>query len=89
MGEVLHDKVFHKYPVRQGIECRVMTSLFKGRWNVSIREWYQDGDGEWCPGNKGITIGAKHLAGVAEGITEAVSALRAAGVPLDPDEVRS
>jgi hypothetical protein len=83
MGLPLHDKVFHKYPVRQGVECRVVTSLFKGRWNISIREWYQDGDGEWCAGSKGITIGAKNLIGIEEGLKEAVSALRAAGVPLE------
>lgn len=88
MSDGMHDKVFHSYPVRFGVEVRVVTSLFKAKWSVSIREWYLDADGKWCPGNKGFSIGAKHLGETVRALNDAVTALRAAGVPIDGEDVQ-
>lgn len=87
MSDDLHEKVFLRYPLRHGVERRVMTSRFKDKWRVNIREWYLGEDG-WTPGNKGYSIAASDYGVALRALNGTAAALLAAGVPIyrDGDE---
>lgn len=41
--------------IQIGKDIRVEASEYKGKFYVGIRRWYEK-DGEWLPGNKGISM---------------------------------
>lgn len=43
-------------PKRPGEEFRISLVEFRGKQQVSIRAWWQNDYGEWCPGRQGISL---------------------------------
>jgi hypothetical protein len=58
---------------------RVDVHEYRGRKFVGIRNYYQDGSGEWLASNHGVSIRPEHVAAV-------VQALMLAGQAFDPKE---
>lgn len=53
---------------------RVSLVEFKGHKLVDLRIYWQDKDGEWKPGQKGVTFASSLLPEVLEAFTKAVQA---------------
>ena len=50
------------------LQFRGEVTTFKGHEIVNLREWYMGKDGEYLPGNRGVTLSTKFMEELAEGI---------------------
>lgn len=50
---------------------RITLHPFQGRAVVSIRAWYRNGQGEFCPARDGVSFGLAHLAPMLDALAEA------------------
>jgi len=77
-----------EWTINRRERLRVSIEQFNGTWLVNVRKWYEDNDGEICPGKHGIALGVKHLPQLAEAMTKALSVARELSLVAtgNPDE---
>ena len=51
---------------------RVALDQYNGHHTLNVRVWYRDGD-QIKPGRAGLTVGVKHLAGMADAMAKALA----------------
>lgn len=66
------------WPKNAREEVRVSLGEFNGTPTIDLRTWYQSGDGDFRPSNKGLTLAVRHLPQLAEGLTKALAKAREA-----------
>ena len=62
-------EISYVFPLTEATEKtkkRVQVHKFKGKILVDIRELYQNDDGEWCPGKKGISLSVEQVSKLKE-----------------------
>lgn len=57
----------------RGEVVRVRLDRFKDNLTIDARVWFTATSGELCPGNKGLTLGIRHLPDLAAGFERALA----------------
>lgn len=55
--------------IQIGKDIRIEASEYKGKFYIGIRRWYEK-NGEWLPGNKGISITETEWKQILENLEE-------------------
>ena len=91
MSTITHDTskskpiIVGERPLKRGEIVRVHLELYRGRWALHVRKWYEDDRGELCPG-KGFSSGLEHLQWLGMALDDALKAAREKGlIPVDQE----
>ena len=78
-----------EWPLNRRERARITIDRFNGTWLFNARKWFEAEDGSIRPG-KGIALGLKHLAKLADATSEALAITRERGLlaAVSQDEVR-
>jgi Transcriptional Coactivator p15 (PC4) len=78
-----------EWPLNRRERVRITIDRYNGTWLFNARKWFEAEDGSIRPG-KGIALGLKHLAKLAEATNEALAIALERGLvaPVSEDESR-
>ncbi len=72
-------------PLKRGEIVRVHLELYRGRWALHVRKWYENDRDELCPG-KGFSCGPEHLPWLGAALDDAIKMARENGlIPADQE----
>lgn len=70
MSAASADRVLWRAALGDDAELRVTTSVFRGSRYVSLRNYWRNPEGEWCPTRKGVTVNIELLDEIIEALTQ-------------------